>query len=130
MTYSHAAAAYREHEVLTASPAQLVVIVYDHALANLTRARMAFQAGNIEARVEATGKARDALVELMATLDVERGGQLAENLRGLYGFLINQLLDLGLHPDARLLDRVTTMVSELRSAFAAIAERAVEAPAA
>lgn len=130
MTYSHAAAAYREREVLTASPAQLVVIVYDHALANLTRARMALQAGNIEARVEATGKARDALVELMATLDVERGGQLAENLRGLYGFLINQLLDLGLHPDAKLLDRVTKMVAELRSAFASIAERAAEAPAA
>jgi len=130
MTYSHAAAAYREREVLTASPAQLIVIVYDHALANLTRARMALQSGNIEARVEATGKARDALVELMATLDVERGGQLADNLRGLYGFLINQLLDLGLHPDTRMLDRVTKMVAELRSAFAAIAERAAEAPAA
>lgn len=130
MTYSQAAAAYREREVLTASPARLVVIVYDHALANLTRARVAHQNNNIEVRVEAIGKARDAIVELLATLDLEQGGQLAQNLRGLYGFLINQLLDLGLHPDAKLLDRVTKMVAELRSAFASIADRAAEAPAA
>src|SRR5579884_1631324 len=95
MSYSHAANQYREREVRTASPGQLVVLVYDHVLASLARARLAHQAGNIERCIEAVSGARDGLVELLSTLDGEKGGAIASQLRALYSFMLTELADAG-----------------------------------
>ena len=51
--FAKQAARYREAEVLSASPAQLVVIVYEHLLINLRRARV--QLADAEARSESHG---------------------------------------------------------------------------
>lgn len=130
MSYSHAASTYRAREVQTATPARLVVIVYDHVIAQLTRAALAHKAGNIEARVVAVSKARSGIFELLATLNCERGGDLAKNLKALYGFLLSELHDYGRRPDAQRLAAVLHMVSELREAFATIAADSVRSPAA
>ncbi|MEO6878086.1 MAG: flagellar export chaperone FliS [Gemmatimonadaceae bacterium] len=118
--YAHAATAYREREVLTASPARLVVIVYDHVLANLHRARVARDANRASISLEAISKARDGIAELLVTLDVERGGAIARNLQSLYTFMLTEMVD-GTRVDARRLERITGMVSDLREAFASIA---------
>ena len=47
MSYQQQGAAYRDRQILTASPARLVVLVYEHALASLLRARRAVQTGNL-----------------------------------------------------------------------------------
>jgi flagellar protein FliS len=123
MSYSnsaHAATAYREREVLTASPARLVVIVYDHVLANLTRANLMRAADKIEIRLEAIGKARDGIVELLSGIDLERGGDIARQLNSLYTFILSELVD-GTRVDGTRLERITKMVSELRDAFNTIA---------
>lgn len=124
MSYNTQAAQYREVEVLTASPAQLVVILYDHLLVNLRRAHIAMEAGNVEMRSTLLGKARLVLSELLSTLDREQGGEIADHLSGLYAFLFNELVDLGSRPDTARLERVTGMVGELRDAFAQIAGEA------
>jgi flagellar protein FliS len=118
--YAHAATAYREREVLTASPARLVVIVYDHVLANLTRANLMRAADKIEIRLEAIGKARDGIVELLSGIDLERGGDIARQLNSLYTFILSELVD-GTRVDGTRLERITKMVSELRDAFNTIA---------
>jgi flagellar protein FliS len=118
--YAHAATAYREREVLTASPARLVVLVYDHVLANLKRARVAREAKKIDISLEAMNKAREGIAELLVTLDVERGGAIARNLQSLYTFMLTELVD-GARIDARRLERITVMVSDLREAFSSIA---------
>lgn len=119
-TYAQAAGAYKEREVMTASPARLVVIVYDHVLANLQRARVARDAKRFDLQVEAIGRARDGIMELLVTLDVERGGQIAKDLQGLYGFLLQELVDGAKIEPARL-QRITGMVSDLRESFAVVA---------
>lgn len=121
---SHAASAYREREVLTASPARLVVMVYDHVLANLHRARVAGQHENLAARLEALTNARAGIRELLGTLNLEKGGALGTNLQAIYGFVHTQLMDEVKRPDAKRLARITTIVSDLRNAFDAIAVEA------
>src|SRR5438034_650144 len=121
MTYSNASAAYREREVLTASPSRLVVLVYDHALVNLTRAQHAQRAGKEEERLTALSKAREALMELVVTIDAEKGGEIARQLQSLYAFFLTSLLDVGVRRDGRLLERVIGMIAELRDSFAAVA---------
>src|SRR5580698_8324071 len=100
MSYSKAAVSYRRQEILTASPKRLVVIIYDHMLANLRRARMAIETKNIPARAEALTKANAAVIQLMVSTDLERGGEIAQQLRALYAFLFGELLQMGRKPDA------------------------------
>lgn len=118
---SYAATTYREREVLTASPARLVVMVYDHVLANLHRARAAAQHGNLPARLEALTNARAGIRELLGSLNLEKGGSIGTNLQAIYGFVHTQLVDEAKRPDAKRLERITQMIAELRSAFDAIA---------
>ena len=120
MSYSQANV-YREREVLTASPEKLIVITFDHVLVNLRRARLAIEAGSIERRVQALSKAREGIMELLASVDVERGGEVARNLLALYSFVIRELFEIGRTNDVAKLDGVVTVVGNLREAFATIA---------
>jgi flagellar protein FliS len=130
MSYSHAATAYRAREIQTATPGRLVVLVYDHIVAQLARATLAQKAAKIEERVLAISKARAGIFELMATLDVERGGDVAKNLKGLYGFFLIELQEFNRKPDVERLQRIGAMVSELRDAFSTIAADSARVPAA
>jgi flagellar protein FliS len=120
MSYSQANV-YREREVLTASPEKLVVITFDHVLVNLRRARVAIEAGNIERRVQALTKAREGVMELLTSVDVERGGQVAQNLLALYSFTVREMFEVGRTKDVAKLDGVVTVIGNLREAFATIA---------
>ena len=120
MSYSQANV-YREREVLTASPEKLVVITFDHILVNLRRARVAIEANNIERRVEALSKAREGVMELLMSVDPERGGPIANNLLSLYSFAVRELFEVGRTKDVRKLDAVVNVMTDLREAFAAIA---------
>lgn len=129
MSYSNsakAATAYRDREVLTASPARLVVLVFDHVLANLMRSRVARDAKRVDVQIEAINKAREGITELLVTLDLEKGGEIAKNLQALYTFLLTELVD-GSRMEAQRFDRLVTIVSELRDSFATIAGTAAAA---
>lgn len=116
---------YKEMEVLSATPGELVVMVYDHLLTSLLRARTAIAAHDIEARVTEIARARDAVGELLATLDREKGGAVASQLFGLYTFFLRELTTLGTSPAIERIDRITVMVRELREAFVGIQTGAV-----
>ena len=121
MTYASAAVAYREREVLTAAPGRLVVIVFDHLLVSLRRARFAMDANNIELRTESIAKAREAAMELLVTTDVDRGGAIGQNLRSIYAYLVRELITLGGRNDVARVDGFISIVSDLRDAFATVA---------
>ncbi len=118
MSYGRQASRYRDTEVLTATPGQLVVLLYDHLLASLHRARAAMDAHNDEQLSEQLDKSRNVLTELLVTLDRERGGEVASNLAALYSFLLGELVQVGVRSDVARLERVTRMIAELREAFA------------
>ena len=130
MSYASQASAYREREVLTASPARLVVLVFQHAHSHLLRARHAVQTNNVQERVAAVGNARDAVMELMATLNLEEGGQIAQNLRSLYAFILTELSDVARRQDGARLEAIIRIVSDLHDAFAAVAMDSARIPAA
>jgi flagellar protein FliS len=117
---------YRETAVLSATPGELVVMVYDHLLTSLLRARQSIAANNHETRLAEFSRARDAVAELLATLDRDKGGAVASQLSGLYTFFLRELATLGVQPDVARLDRVISMVRELREAFTAIQQGAAK----
>lgn len=125
--FARQAARYREAEVLSASPARLVVIVYEHLLTNLRRARLLVADRDPGPRCDSLERARAAITELFVTLDREKGGDLATRLAGLYTFMLGELAVLGVKPDAARLDAIIGMASELHAAFAQVAN-APQAP--
>lgn len=130
MSYASAAVAYRERDVLSAAPGRLVVMVFDHLLVNLRRARFAMEANNVELRAESVAKAREAAMELLVTTDVDRGGAIANNLRSIYVYLVRELLTLGGRNDVAKIDGFVRIVTDLRDAFATVTTDAARVPAA
>ena len=105
MSYGTQAARYRETEVLTATPGQLVVLLFDHLLVSLRRAKTAMANAEFELQGVQLEKSRNILTELLVTLDLERGGEIAVNLSALYSFLLGELVQVGVRADAARLGR-------------------------
>jgi flagellar protein FliS len=103
---------YLRDRVLTASPVQRVVMLYDRLSLDLARA-----AGS-EA-VEPVDHAVQIVAELLASLDQSAGGP-AENLAALYGYLIRELL-AARGGDRSRLAGAAGIVETLRSAWTTVA---------
>ena len=117
-------AAYRETRVKTASPGQLVVMLYDEALKQCDKAIELAGEGakpkpeHIERINAALGKAQDVITELMASLDFDAGGEIAQNLFSLYVWFGREILDANLTKEVDRVCAVRAMLSELRGAWA------------
>jgi flagellar protein FliS len=115
-------------QVLAASPARLTVLLFEHLEVVMRRAQTAIRNDQIEQRVEHLGRAREILSELLCTLDLDRGGEIAVDLSMLYSFLLGELLDVGMKRDAIRLGRLIGIVHTLSTAFSDAA-RQLEAAA-
>jgi len=66
-------------------------------------------------------RAEDILSELLATLDHERGGDIASHLQGIYVFCSKHLLDARRNREPENIEKVSELLAELRDAWAQIA---------
>ena len=128
--YASQAARYRDAELASASPGQLVVMLFDKIILTLRRARLAIEARKIEERVELLLKASEMISELRLSLDFEQGGAIAQNLDALYAFSLRQLFDASRSPDVAKIDGVLRVMSELRDGFATVVAGGAAEPAA
>jgi len=120
--YASASRAYTESSVLTAPPERLVVMLYDGAGRFLARAAAAIRGGNAAVAGEQLGRANAILDELLGTLDHEAGGEIAIRLESIYLFCERTLVEAQLQRDADKVDRVASLLAELRESWAAIAD--------
>lgn len=113
--------AYRETAVMTASPVQLVVMLYDGAARFLRLALMAHERGTpLEAHVP-LARTEAIVEELLATIDVERGGDIAPRLQGIYVFCLAQLAEARVERRPEKLQAVLTLLADLRDGWSQIA---------
>lgn len=118
--YQNVAYTYREANVLTANPLKLVVMCYDGAINSLKIAREAYLKKDYETKAKALQKTLDIIHELDASLDMEKGGDIAKNLRGLYLFMNQALIEADLKRNLSVFNRVIGLLEELLSAWSAI----------
>ena len=114
-------AAYRQQSVLTATPGQLVVMLYDGCLRFLHQASYAMREGQRAAATDKLGRAGAIVDELLSTLDLEQGGVVASRLQGIYVFCQRHLMEARLANDPEMVDKVSELLGELRGAWAQIA---------
>jgi flagellar protein FliS len=123
--------AYRQNAVLSASPSELVVMLYDGARRFLRQAATAMEQGEVERAHNALRRAEMIVGHLDATIDDEQG-QISERLHSIYGFCMVHLNRGRMGQDPRMLEEVSKLLGELREAWAEVAARgglAAEAPA-
>jgi flagellar protein FliS len=111
--------AYRESAVLTASPEQLVVMLYDGARRFLNQAAVAMRDNDIETAHIKLRRAEAIISHLRDTLDLDQG-EIAARLQAIYLFCNRHLNQARIHRDPKKIEQVSSLLSELRSAWSAI----------
>jgi flagellar protein FliS len=118
-----------ETGVASASPQQLIIMLYDGAIQSLRAAKIGIMNRQAAEKGREISKAISIIDDgLRAALDVEAGGDIARNLMGLYDYMSNRLLLANLTNDIKMIDEVAKLLLELKSAWEALG--AVEQPAA
>lgn len=117
------ARAYRANAILTASPGQLVLMLYDGALKSLALAREAFAIPPEEPRRiqhinQHLLKAQAILNELQSGLNMDAGGEFARTMHRLYDYHNRRLLEANLRKQVEPVVEVERLVRELRDAWA------------
>lgn len=104
-------------QVEGAAPERLVQLMLEGALDRISLARGAMEHGMIAAKGERIGKAIGLIEGLRASLDHDRGGELAGNLDALYDYMSRRLTEANLRNDPAMLDEVANLLREIKYAW-------------
>jgi flagellar secretion chaperone FliS len=114
--------AYKESAVLSAPPEMLIVMLYDGARKFLFQAGVAMRDGRIELMNRKLRRAEDIIQHLRDALDLDQG-EIPANLESIYVFSLRQLRQARFEKDPAALEHVSSLLGQLREAFAAISSQ-------
>lgn len=119
---SRAASAYKrvaaDTGVQTADPHQLVGLLFDALLQSIAQARGAMARNEVLPKGAAIGKAVRILEEgLKVGLNMAQGGELAQNLRGIYDYSILRLTQANLRNDEKALEEVARLIEPVAESW-------------
>ncbi|HEY9900164.1 MAG TPA: flagellar export chaperone FliS [Pantanalinema sp.] len=108
---------YQQTQVETASPERLLLMLYDGAIRFANTAKKALEDKDFNTANTNCLKVQNILNELMVTLDMKVGGELAKNLFDLYDFMTRQTVQANIGKNPQLLTGVLDILKELREAW-------------
>ena len=113
-----------ETSVQSASPHRLIVLLFEGARQAVVIARASMDSGDTAQKGSSITKAIDIILNgLRSSLDLEAGGDLAQNLYALYDYMARRLLHANIHNDRAALDEVLSLLSEIHGAWVAIGQQ-------
>ena len=107
------AKAYLRSKILNASPMELIIILYEGAVAACARARELFGPGRRRETCDALIRAQNMVRELRKSLDMSRG-DIANGLYRLYTYMIQRLIEANVQRRPEHIDEVLRMLTELK----------------
>ncbi len=117
-----------ESGVDSASPHTLIKMLFEGAIARLHNAVTCMENQQIERRSELISSALSIIGGLQSSLDLEKGGALAENLDGLYDYMQRQLFRATVDNDASLIAEVAGLLETLKEGWTAMDLTQIEGP--
>ena len=112
--------AYKKASVNTLDQTKLIIMLYDGAIKNASFAVEHMKSGQIEKVHECLIKTKNIVTELMATLNMDRGGDIAKNLQSLYSYMFSQLIEANMNKKTEPVVIVIDLLKELRAAWTQI----------
>ena len=112
--------AYKKASVNTLDQTKLIIMLYDGAIKNASFAVEHMKSGQIEKVHDCLIKTKNIVTELMATLNMDRGGDIANNLQSLYSYMFSQLIEANMNKKTEPVVVVIDLLKELRAAWTQI----------
>lgn len=108
---------YRAVKIQTASPAQLMLMLYDGAIRFCHIAKMKLEEKDVAGKGTYIGKVQAIISELMSSLDFSIAPDLCTQLQQLYMFMMEQLTEANIRLKAEPLDVVINLLTTLRDGW-------------
>ena len=122
-TYSNYQNAYKKASVNTLDQNKLIIMLYDGAIKNANFAVEYMKSGEIEKVHDSLIKTKNIVTELLATLNMENGGEIAKNLKSLYSYMFSLLIEANMDKKSKPVLTVIDLLKELRGAWVQIREK-------
>lgn len=119
--------AYKNQQIMTASPEKLTLMLYNGAIRFIKEAVMALEQGNIEKAHHSNLRAQNIVREFMTTLDMKY--EIAKGYYQLYDYLEYRLIQANIHKDKSQLEEAAGILTGLRDAWAQAMNLAHTSPA-
>ena len=112
---------YAQTSVLTgienATPHRMVQMLYDGVLDRIAQAKGLMLRKDFEKKSKVINSIIGIISHLQQSLDLDKGGEVAQNLYALYGYALQQVFKSSRHNDPSLLDEVTNLMRGLKQAW-------------
>ena len=114
MTYE-AMNRYKQNSVMTATPEELTLMLYEGAIKFMNIAKYAIENKEMERVHVSLIRAQDIILELNYSLDMNY--EISKNLRNLYDFVLSKLVDANINKDIVPIDEALIIVNDLRDTW-------------
>lgn len=106
---------YKQNTVFSATPEELTLMLYDGAIKFMNIAKYSIENKDIQKSHEALIRAQDIIIELNASLNMDY--DVANNLRSLYNFVMDKLIDANIDKDEKNIEEALDIVTDLRNTW-------------
>lgn len=114
---AYALNAYTQAKTTAADPLNLVIMLYYGAIEFLDKAAVAINMKEIQTKIKYIDKTVAIIEELLKSLNLETGGEIALNLQDLYVYMMKELTLANIHNDAEKVRHVESLLKEIVTAW-------------
>lgn len=108
---------YQQNSIKTASRERLLLMLYEGLVKFLKISIIAIDEKDIEKANTYLKKAKAIITELMCSLNMEEGGEIAQSLMLMYDYMFRRLLEANLKKDKEIAEEVLQYAEDLKGAF-------------
>lgn len=112
---------YQKNQVETATPEKVLIMLYDGAIQFLNIAKLELNANTVPLNIQKIHNnimgAQKIITEFQSTLNMDIGGEVAQNLYDLYNYLYNRLIEANMKKDVSIVEEVLGHLKELRDTW-------------
>ncbi|WP_394191904.1 flagellar export chaperone FliS [Pseudoalteromonas atlantica] len=99
---------------------EIIQMLMAGAIEKMVMSKVAIEKKHMEAKAEHLSKATAIIEALRGCLDFKVGGEVTDNLYALYSYMIDRLVDATIKNDPVIVDEVSNLLKEIKSAWDAI----------
>lgn len=108
---------YKQNQYETASQEQLLLMLYNGAIKFSKQAKQGLEEEDYELANNKLKRVQAVINELMVTLDMEQGGEIAENLYSLYEYMNRRLIQANIRKDKEIVGEVLDLLTDLKEGW-------------
>ena len=108
---------YKQAQYETASPEKLLLMLYDGAIKFAVQAKEGIKDNDYELANEKIKRVQSIINELMVTIDMDQGGEIADNLYNLYEYMNRRLIQANIRKDSEIVEEVLDLLREMKEGW-------------